>query len=58
MTGTNQLEMEIFKLKDRISGLQFNFDVMEKQLAGLTDALRILNTKLKDISESVEGDNK
>lgn len=58
MTGTDHLEMEIFKLKDKISGLQFNFEVIEKQLAGLTDSVRILNTKLKDISQSIEGDNK
>lgn len=52
-----RLLMEIFQLKDKISALNHNEQVMQQKIAGLEDSIRILNSKIQDFQQFMQGMN-
>lgn len=58
MNGNKELEMEIFKLKDKISALEYNLTKIEIQFHELRSGISRMNNQIKDVLNSIEGDNK
>lgn len=58
MTGTDRIEMRIHDLEDKLSGVQYSHTIIERQLESLSKTVLILDSKIREISESIEGDNK
>ena len=59
MNGNDaSLQMEIYKLKDKIAGTEYQLDLIEKKIQALNSDLAKVMIALNDIMNSLEGDNK
>lgn len=59
MNGNDaSLQMEIYKLKDKIAGTEYQLELIGKKVQALNNDLGKLMIALNDIMNSLEGDNK
>ena len=59
MNGNDaSLQMEIYKLKDKIAGTEYQLELIEKKVQALNNDLGKLMIALNDIMNTLEGDNK
>lgn len=59
MNGNDaSLQMEIYKLKDKIAGSEYQLELIEKKVQALNNDLAKVMIALNDIMNTLEGDNK